>query len=87
MPHVARAYAYRGVPYYWYSGGWYAPVYYASDLYYYPVIQPVPGIVGSVPVPYSIVHTAHGVFYVSNGVYYQPFTYLNTIWYRVVAVH
>jgi hypothetical protein len=86
LPYGVRNYGYQGRPYYWYSGGWYAPAYYGMDLYYYPVIEPVPGVVGSVPIPYQIVHRGNAVYYVSGGVWYQPFMYLNTVFYRVVAV-
>jgi hypothetical protein len=83
MPHAARQYALHGHPYYWYAGGWYAPAY-GPELYFYPVIEPAPGVVGSVPMPYSVLRTPYGILYVSNGVYYQPFMYQNTVWYRIV---
>jgi hypothetical protein len=85
LPNAARAYGVGGHPYYWYGGGWYAPAYYGANLYYYPVAQPVQGIVGSVPLPYDTVQTGNGVYLVHNGVYYQPFSYLGTVWYRVVV--
>jgi hypothetical protein len=85
MPYGARSFAYGGSPYYWYGGGWYAPAYYGSDLYYYPAVEPMQGVVGSVPMPYWITSVGNQVYYVSNGVYYQPFEYGGMVWYRVVA--
>jgi hypothetical protein len=86
LPYGVRNYGYAGRPYYWYSGAWYAPAYYGMDLYYYPVVEPVPGVVGSVPGPYQVVRRGNAVYYVSGGVWYQPFTYQNTVWYRVVHI-
>ena len=67
----------------YYSG--YSPAYYGSSMYYYPVIEPTPGLVGAVPQPYEIVRVGGGIYYVSNGVFYQPINYGGLVWYRVVA--
>src|SRR4051794_8721500 len=54
MPYGSPSYIVGNHPCYWYGGGWYSPAYYGADLYYYPVSEPVHGVVGSVPTPYEM---------------------------------